>query len=683
MTADTVETPPPVNPEGEAAARQEQPPKPKGVDGLKGVVSDNRTVWMPWGWMAAADVAAVTTHYATPNLGWAVLTAAGTSAVAVGWTAWLCREARLAGRIKLLKTRRKVQANAKTAVIAGSLWELTTSLWTPFGPHGMMQLVLVGGGLAVAAPHWWRTRRREVDEPVREIEPPREDARLTRFRQQFCQTGVLRDARLHDLVAVRGGFQFQIELALAWGGTTEQVKMLEPQIAALYDVPPDHVSVEPPKSRSARRAVVTVLTETRAHERQEKWDGRSTYDPQTGTFELGRYADSSTSRYQLHVPYSGACGGVSVGVIGSGKTGTLHVVASEAGQAKLCVECVSAGSCVQCEMRRICSIWMGDPQRQPFGVWRGRADVTAWGPLSCVRMLSWLHAAMRNRADRFGRLEWTDHLGRTNHGKGWFDPAPGTPMLLGIIDEWPIIATDPELSAFAVPLAQDIVTEGRKVGVALKLGLVEADVDLFGDRAILEGLTAFNAVCHRCDHFAKRALGIDGNPADLPPGVHGISYLKGPDKRSGIVQRTKHIREYLRPGETGVDVRAIAERISRDPIHYDDGVLDAIVPLGYTGQGQVLDDEDGWDLSALLPAAETFEPEPEPAGSDTPRATSPASAQDVAAVRHVLDHRSDADLFDLMEATGLSALEVSRAADVLIDDGFAVQQPSGRYAPCH
>ena len=230
---------------------------------------------------------------------------------------------------------------------------------------------------------------------------------------------------------------------------------------------------------------------------------------------------------------------------------------------------------------------------------------------------------------------------------------------------------------------EDIGAEGRKVGVAAIIGSQQADVDILGGRSIREAMTAFNTACHRCDRLTKQMLGIDGNPAELPPGVHGVSYLKGYDKRSGIVQRTKHIREYLRRGETGVDVRAIAERIASDPIAYDEGVLSAIGPLGYTGPGQVLSEDDGWDLSALLGVEEQAEPEPAPGRPETqPSITGPVSAHAIADVRRALPHRPDADVFDLMEVTGLSALEVSRALDALIADGAAVQAPDGRYAPC-
>ena len=318
-----------------------------------------------------------------------------------------------------------------------------------------------------------------------------------------------------------------------------------------------------------------------------------------------------------------------------------------------------------------------------MGVWRGKADLTAWGPLSCVRMLWWMHTALRQRADAQGRLVWTDHLGRTNHGKGWFDPAPDTPLITCVIDEWPLIMADAALAPWAEYFALSIIREDRKAGGALILGSQEGDLEgAMGSGGLRDGAGAYNGLGHRCDLYTKRQLGLDGNPADLPVGVHGVAYLKGYDKRSGIVQRTKHIREYLRRGETGVDVREIAERISRDPITYDPAVLKAITTLGYTGQGQVLDDGDGWSLAALeasdKAAAEEVVESTQAAERD--RTAGQVSPHDLSAVWAAVEGGHDSE-YDLMHATDLSGLDVIRAVDQLIDTGYVRQNPDGTYVP--
>jgi hypothetical protein len=292
----------------------------------------------------------------------------------------------------------------------------------------------------------------------------------------------------------------------------------------------------------------------------------------------------------------------------------------------------------------------------------------------------------------YGRMEWEDHRGRQNSGKGWFDPTPAFverlgwqgPMLLGVIDEWPILAGDPVLGPYALEMASDIQQEGRKVGVTLKLGETEGDVGMTGSRDLQQNIAAFNAAVHATDRLAKQQFGLEGNPINLPRGVPGVNYLRGFDDRSGIVNRTKWIDEYAPPGTDNVDVREIAARIAADPIVFDPSVLNAIVPLGFTGVGQILDDEDGWTLNDMLKAGAEGptpdEPADEPARSKAP--VSPVSPRDLGAVWGVLE-RGEVDMYDVMHHTGLSALDASRTLDRLIDDGHARQDPSGRYAPCN
>ena len=278
------------------------------------------------------------------------------------------------------------------------------------------------------------------------------------------------------------------------------------------------------ETRSERRARISVLTVANAFEADDPWDGVSTYDPGTGCIRLGRYVDGEPSHWMLHKPGSGAASGVIAGVQGSGKTGSTHVLACEAGLAK------TGG-------QRICAVWVGDPQEQPLGVWRGRANLTGWGELGCVHMLLMLYFGMRARAARFGVMEWTDHLGRLNTGKGWFDPLPGEAEIAAFIDEWPRLANHPVFGPLVIALAAAILKEGRKVGIALYLMTQLPDLSELGERAIRELLKAFNALAHRTDGLSKTMLGIQGDPTKLPPGVHGVGYLNGPDQRPAATQR--------------------------------------------------------------------------------------------------------------------------------------------------
>jgi hypothetical protein len=575
--------------------------------------------------------------------------------------------------------------------------------------NGPGQAVMLGGGLAVAAPYLWHHRRRPAPPELAELpQLPAVDPHLEAFAARFGSKAPCKGAEIHSARPVRDGFQFELALSTADGCTTAAVQKLIPDIAALYDVSADQVTVEYTKGRSERRARVSVLTVRDAFERADPWDGTSTYDPETGCFRLGRFADSADSHWMLHRPGSGAAGGVIAGVIGSGKTGTAHVINCEAGQAKL-------------DGRRICAVWIGDPQEQPFGVWRGRADVTGWGSLGCVHMLMVLYFGMRARAAARGTMEWTDHLGRVNTGKGWFDPSPDEAEILATIDEWPLLAADPILGPLAIALAGAILKEGRKVGIALMLLTQLPDLSELGERVVREMLKAFNALAHRTDGLSKSMLGVQGDPTKLAPGVHGLGYLNGADQRPAATQRTKHLPEYVRPGQDGPDVREITERIANDPVELGDAFTAAAAELGYTGRGLVLDGSQWTEQVAVLArvlvkpavavailaetcpealaaaaagAAPPAAPAPGPAAAPTPPAApapGPAAAPtppgpDAAGMPPWLPilavdlaQRGEVDLYDVSELAGVDVFEAERALGLLVHAGMAVQTGPDRW----
>jgi len=639
--------------------------------------------------VGAADLTVLAAHAAGGPAAYGAV--AALAAAAGGRVAW--------------KHRPKAKRRKRARRGAAALWTASTATALAGTAAGMAsgpgQLVMLGGGLAVAAPYLWHARRRPVA-PTAPDELPvltAPDPRIEAFRARFCRSGPCKNAALHSVRDIPDGFAFEVTLAEETGGTFSDVFTLIPKIAALYDVSADQVSVEYLPGRSERRAGISVLTVADAWDRDDAWDGSSTYDPASGTFRLGRFADNEDMHWLLHRPGSGAAGGVISGVLGSGKTGSVHVIACEAGLAKLCAVCGAAGTCARCDMRRIVTLWLGDPQMQPFGVWQGFADLMAWGPLACVHMIIMAHAAMRERAARRGSQTWTDHRGRVNTGRGSFDPAPDEPILYVIVDEWPMIIADPLLFKLVAPFAASIVKEGRKVGVVLVLLTQMPDLSQLGLRELRELLKAFNVLSHRTDSLSTHMLGIKGDTSALAPGVHGIGYINGVDNRPAAVMRTKHLPEYAKPGETGADVRELAERISRDPVHLDAAVLDAIGPLGYPGRHQVLGGElleaaiaevtaeAAAAARARRPAALTIADalsgipaQPGPQGPPEPVQGSPESTPvSLPLLAAVLAERGEMDLFDVSEAAGVDALEADRLLGELAAAGLAVQTGPGRY----
>jgi hypothetical protein len=634
--------------------------------------------------VAGADVAVIAAHAA----GWPY-----------GYTGILAVAAAAGGRVAY-KHRRKAKRRPRARRLTYTAWAASSAVMVAGTAAGVLngpwQGVMLVGGMAVATPYLWHNRRRAAaaagagaGEPV--PVPAGPDPRIVAFAERFGSKAPCKGAEIHSAREIQDGFQFELLLASAEGCTTAAVQQLIPAIAALYDVSADQVTVEYTEGRSERRARVSVLTVHDAFEREDPWDGESTYDPDTGCFRLGRYADNADVHWMLHRPGSGAAGGVISGVIGSGKSGTAMVVACEAGLAR------GDGG-------RICAVWMGDPQMQAFGVWRGFADLTAWGALACVHMLMMLYFGMRARSAHFGTMEWADHLGRVNKGKGWFDPCPDEAEVLAVIDEWPRIASDPVLGPLAIALAAAIVKEGRKVGIALLLLTQIPDLSELGERAVREMLKAFNVLSHRTDGLSKAMLGIQGDPTKLAPGVHGLGYFNGADNRPAATMRTKHLPEYLQPGQEGsIDVREIAEQIAGDPVELGEAFTREITRLGYVGRGQILDGDQWTRQIAVLSRqivksavadriiAETA-PKGAPAAAGTPPAPGPQQPPPppgpgpdtgtpawLPVLAVTLAQRGELDLYDVSELVGVDVFEAERALSFIAAGGMAVQVGPSRW----
>lgn len=663
----------------------------------------------PFGWIMTADAAALAARCAVHVAGTGGQ-AAGLAAVTVTGAA-LTRTVIRVRRRRDKKTRklappspaaRRARRRAVRAWAAAASWAPLVIWWTPAGPYGMVQIILILGGLWLSRDHLFAHRRQH--QPRAAITGPAQpagpgpDARLEAFRRRFI-TGTaagrgrppLTGAELHSLADVRdgAGFTFGIRLDADSEITFDTVVALRSQIGGLYDVPKDQVLIDRGPRRSESRAQITVLTADDAYAEPQRWDGQSTYDPATGCIGLGLFGDTAVAHWRLHAPGSGSWGGMIIGVPGTGKTGDAHVIASEAGIAMVCTACGAArpadGTCQRCDPRRICAVIMGDPQRQPFGVWRGRADLTGWGPAGSVHLLRMLHAAMTERAAEMGTEEWTDAKGRVNTGRGWFDPTPDRPELLGLFDEWPKIIASPG-GAEAADLAEAIEAEGRKVGVSIGWLAQMPDVGQTGDdRVIREMMKGFNAVGHRLDGTSKAMIGIDGDARDLPEGkdMYGIGYIGGYDGRSAAAFRTKYLPEIA--GE-GVDVRDLADRVAATPVTFDAPVLRAFSRFGFTGRCQVFDDDTvaAWRRTQdrKRPAPPVAAPGPAgPGGGPGPVSTGALDTVAAALDAHTAEHGQGAELYDVMTATGLAAGPAGRALAALAASGRARQSGPGTWSP--
>jgi hypothetical protein len=639
--------------EGDEAVGNEPAPRVPGIRW-----GAHRAMLAPFLWMGATAATGIAPHYLAHGLAKADVVA-GSAVIA------LVRV--LAGR----RGRRGRQVRYMAAcALAAVAWVAVAAYKTWAGPHGVMLLALIGGGVCMAAPGMWRHRRRPPAAPAAVTLPPGPDLRLKAFREAFCQSGPLAGAALSGLEDIRDGdgFRFDIRLAPGTQGTVRDVISLRERIAKLYDVGAEQVTVEHQRQhRSEGRATVAVLTRQGAITKVTRWDGKSTYNPADGTITIGSFMDGTPARWQLHKPGSGAFGGVIAGVTGGGKSGSGHVIAAEAGLAQI-------GG------QRIAAVLMGDPQMQPFSVWRGRAEVTAWGPLACVELLRWLAAITKLRARYLSEVEWTDARGRPNKGKGWFDPEPGLPLIKCMIDEWHLLTgpqMHPALVREAIGLAAMVIKAGRKTGVELDLFTPLPDLTEIGERAIRELLKAVNVLGHRTDGLSSSMLGLKGDTSVLPADVPGIGYINGPDNRPATTFRTKWLPENAAAYDLLPDVRHLAEVIASTPVMLDDAVLRAIRPLGWTGPGHVITDDDSG----------VYAPAPEGPPDDAPDRLAPRPGDDpnlmtavIACLMNRTQEDGSADVYDLMKDTGLTLLDVTRALAALTATGLAQEIGDGRYA---
>jgi hypothetical protein len=264
------------------------------------------------------------------------------------------------------------------------------------------------------------------------------------------------------------------------------------------------------------------------------------------------------------------------GVTGSGKTGTVNVIACEAGLAKLCRTCGHQRSCPSCSLERVMAVWTGDAQGNGLSQWHGHADLSAAGPEGCIEMLEFADEVAKARAGYRLDMPWRDRDPETgevrqNRGKGWHDIEVGDPLILVVLDEFPKLAgpdADPLIRRVALRIIISAITTWRKLGMHLLLASGSADTALIGDRLIREILKELNVVAHRLGELDADMIGIDGNPKKLPRDLPGAGFIGGIDRRPDAEFATKFIGEIHEPGEK-TDVRSIAGKISRTRLLYD------------------------------------------------------------------------------------------------------------------
>jgi hypothetical protein len=725
----TVPAPPAPAAEAPAGlARKDRPRLP--------LAPEARHVLTPFGWILVTDAAALLArlYFDTPGPGGQ---AAGAAALTLAVTALARTLLRLRRRREKKQARKGARRRLPLTIEerrarrrAAWAWALATAwaqvlLWvTPAGPYGAVQVTLILGGLALGSGHLFRHRQRLQPAGIRraieaaagapatddadpgpaepeaaEAPDPRREVFLRRF---VTGSGAgskaqppLHHAEVSAFTGVEGGFSFEVTADPETSVKFDTVAALRADIASLYDVPKSQVLIDGATSKaSERRARVLVLTLNGMFAAPERWNGISSYDPATGAFASGRFGDGTAGHWRLHAPGSGMWGGAVYGAQGTGKSGDLHGIAAQAGIVMRCPACGAYreddGTCDDCQPSRQFLLFLGDPQKRAFGVWEGCADLLFWGQDACVFQQRLLVEVLTERDADAGSESWTDAKGRRRRGRGWFDPSPAVPGILGITDEWPRVV-GAAYGKEAVADSEIVNTTGRKSGVAEIIAAQLPDAPYTGEgRGNRELLKAFNTVAHRLDGTGRSMTSVKGNAADLPEGMHGVGYIAGVDDRSAAPYRTL---EFPEDAADGVDVLDMAEIIRDLPVTFDPAVQRVLDRYGLT-RGAVI--TDAW-VAELREREERQATQgsgkgataARPAGSQRPAAVpgaGPVSAgalESVAAALadHAATYGQAAELYDVMAATGLAAGPAGRALAALAADGRASQAGPGTWAP--
>jgi hypothetical protein len=594
-----------------------------------------------------------------------------------------------------------VRARSRVAVAAAGACMAVGGAGIFDGPVMLGTLVVgsgVGGMLAWEKHKAHRDRPAPRPAPPAEIEavPPPPDPRMIRFITRFCQPGgPLDGATAGDFRELPHGFMLSVYFAADDAHSMASVEGLAVSIAKLYDTTRDEVTVEHiPGNRSENCCQVIVLktpvvtaAERRAERAVSRWDGGSTWNPETGTWDIGLYIDGTVARYQQHKPGSGAMMGEFGGVPDSGKTGALHVAAAEAGIAMLCSQCRRAGNKYspglcgpgQCDMHRVMAVWMGDAQEQGMAVWNGRADLTGWGVEGCLELLEFADQVYEARGKQMAGEEWWDAdpfgCSRHNIGKGFFDIAIENPLIDITIDEWPVLVLhpDPEIRARAQQLLVRAVTLWRKRGLKPKIAAQTLDLTLIGAREIREIMAFFNVVAMRMDAASSSMGGIRGDARKLSPNTPGAGFINGPDRRDSTEFTVKFCPEVNRRGETGIDIRHMAGIIQQTPIRYDAATLSVRESWGIEHQA-VFDTWKGPDGSRgnpepaaqQAPAAVITAPAPAPVPSGQAPAPMAYKEHADAALAALTARAGTASFYELMTTLDLAAGPLDAALGVLV-----------------
>ncbi|MFI0371236.1 FtsK/SpoIIIE domain-containing protein [Actinomadura sp. 1N219] len=303
---------------------------------------------------------------------------------------------------------------ATVAVSAGGWLSAATALGVTFHP---LPLVLIGGGFLLAVP-WWVHRRRRAKVRV--------DRRIAAWPEIAQAVGLAGSRAQSAVVDVWG---WRARFALARGQTIQDVIGKVPAIESALGTFRGAVRVTPTRDDKANRFELRVL-DTDPHADAIPWPGPSVSSI-TEPIDLGPFEDATGARVLLLRRH-----GLFGGVAGSGKSGGINVLM---GNLSACRDVV---------------VWAIDLKRgMELQPWASCIDRLATTPEQALAMLRDAVTILEARA------EWLAAQGR----RVW-EPTPGLPALVIIVDEYAELADD---APDAAGDTDSIARRGRAVAVTL------------------------------------------------------------------------------------------------------------------------------------------------------------------------------------------------------------------------
>jgi hypothetical protein len=538
-------------------------------------------------------------HVALSHGWWLVLIVSGVTAWALGSFGARIGLPALLDRLYVVVT-----------VLAAGTW---LTLATAAGPFHSALLAALGiGGLVLSVP-WWADRRRRA-----KVRVERAIARWPHIAQVI---GLAGSEIMSATVDVWG---WRARMRLAAGQTIADVMAKIPAIESGFGTHRNAVRVAPTSDDLANRCELRVLDRD-PHAEAIAWDGPSVTSI-TQPIDLGPFEDADECRV-LFLRRHAIVGGAT----GSGKSGGLNELIA------------NLAAC------RDVVIWAIDLKRgMELKPWAPCIDRLATTPEQAAALLADAVAIL------FARAEWL-----ADHGRREWEPSPGMPVLVVLIDEYAELAKDvPD----AMGDTDTIARLGRAPAVTLVAATQRPTQKVMGEgsavRSQMNIRMAFRVEEQRDVDLilgqGKLRAGWHADKLDAP----GKFLVSSPENAT-----PRRARAYL---VTDDDVaRTVARYAASRP------ALDPVSRIAVRQPGPAETRPAPWYLTN--PHADAGEPA---RTTDTPDT---ATLEDTLWAALCAAPDDGADIGDLIRATGMGRSTIYRYLSQLAQDGRAEQVGWGRW----